>query len=304
VLYGADSQKSPTRKLSESVQSEGVRVLSELLAEALRTRATTVIGVATEVFRRAANGIDFVARIREELGLNVHVVDQGMEALLGFRTAAAVSSVSTNELIMWDCGGASFQLVRSPDGIGKEMQMHLGRCGDSVANAMLLAIQGKQLSKEPTTNPVWPCEAHDLVAQLRAKLPQAPQWLLGSRGVVAIGGRNSMFFLLADMIYQGGVSGLEDEENTVDVDQEGCPRSAVMTVTAARLAIQSVAGDSEDRIRKQWCWRPNSDVASLVLPKLCLILASLESFGVRSFSWCRTVGNCPGVATMNIRTAQ
>ena len=80
------------------------------------------------------------------------------------------------------------------------MEMHLGHCGDSVANAMLLAIQGKRLPEELTTNPVSSFEADELVNELKSKMPQAPGWLQGSHSVVAIGGRNSMFCRLADMI--------------------------------------------------------------------------------------------------------
>jgi len=297
VLYGVDARRTGGR-LSEDVQQEGLAVLRSLLQDAEKAQAHTVVGVATEVFRRTSNGSEYVARISEELGLPVRVVDQSVEALLGFRTAGAISKIPESELVMWDCGGGSFQLVASPPAGGEQLRMHLGAFGDAVVTAMLVEMQGRSFAAKQSPNPVSNKEACDLISLLLERLPTAPSWLKGSQGVVAIGGRNSMFFLLADMVNSGVCDAFVNGEDlgTVQVDSDNCPESCELTAAAAKAAIKAAAGCSEDDLAKQWCWRPNSDPPAMVLPKLCLIAASLESFGISSFVWSRTVGNCPGIA--------
>jgi len=299
VLYGVDAKRTGGI-LSDGVQEEGLAVLRSLLEDVKKSQAQSVVGVATEVFRRASNGSEFVARIREELGLPVRVVDQSVEALLGFRTAGAISKIPESELVMWDCGGGSFQLVAAPADGETQLRMHLGAFGDAVVTAMLVEMQGRSFAAKQSPNPVSNKEACDLVSRLLERLPTAPSWLKGSQGVVAIGGRNSMFFLLADMIHSGvcdafAANGEEEDLGSVQVDNDGSPESCELTAAAAKAAIKAAAGCSEEELAQRWCWRPNSDPPAMVLPKLCLIVASMESFGITSFSWSRTVGNCPGI---------
>lgn len=294
VLYGIDARQTASGSLSQKVQDEGLSVLRTLLTEAAALRAESAVGVATEVFRRASNGPAFVERIRNELSLAVRVVDQSVEALLGFRTACALSAIPQWELVMWDCGGGSFQLVAAPEGLDGPLQMHLGALGDAVATAMLVELQGRSFTAAQSPNPVQLSEAQELTTRLVQRLPSTPAWLRDSEGVVAIGGRNSMFFLLADMMLKGlvAVDGCK-----VEADDEGYPESCTITATIAHLAIEAVAGCLEGELSARWCWRPNSDPPSMVVPKLCLIAASMEGFGLRTCRWRRTVGNCPGLAT-------
>ena len=50
-----------------------------------------IAAIATEVFRKAPNGPEFLARVRAETGIDVHPISQDVEAELGFRTALAFS---------------------------------------------------------------------------------------------------------------------------------------------------------------------------------------------------------------------
>lgn len=294
VLYGIDSKRNSDGCLSEAVQQEGLKALQALLAEAAAFEPIKSTAVATEIFRRAPNGKDFARRISEELGILVSVIDQTQEALLGLRTAAALAPIPLDELVMWDCGGCSFQWVSHDPtrNMNSELNMLLGDLGDSVATALLVEIQGCSLKEKKTPNPTTLEEAQELVKRLKERMPIAPNWLHGSRGVVAIGGRNSLCFLMADMLLSGTV--LADGADSV-ADQEGNPIACTITMGCVLAALEVVVEQSDETLYKQWCWRLNSDPPSMVVPKLCLILASMERFNLESIAWRRTVGSCSGI---------
>merc|ERR1719189_1173206 len=81
--------------------------------------------IATEVFRKAANGEQYLAQIKEEFGLAVDMVSQDLEAELGFRTAAALHDGRAQDLICWDSGGASFQIT-TPSMDGGPLRSYVG----------------------------------------------------------------------------------------------------------------------------------------------------------------------------------
>eukprot|EP00746_Dinoflagellata_sp_MGD_P002698 gnl/MRDRNA2_/MRDRNA2_105272_c0_seq1.p1 gnl/MRDRNA2_/MRDRNA2_105272_c0~~gnl/MRDRNA2_/MRDRNA2_105272_c0_seq1.p1 ORF type:complete len:386 (+),score=79.14 gnl/MRDRNA2_/MRDRNA2_105272_c0_seq1:132-1160(+) len=293
VLYGISSKQSSDGCLTEAIQQEGLKTLKEMLAAADTLKPKCITAVATEVFRRAPNGREFARRISEEVGICVSVIDQSQEAQLGLFTAAALAPIPLKELIMWDCGGSSFQLVScGPSGIDGELQMLLGPLGDSVATALLVEIQGCHLKDKHTPNPATHEECKELIKRLKQCMPVVPEWLHGSQGVVGIGGRNSLFFLLADMLLSGAVV---SEGATSTADEDGAPIAASITAASVRPALDAVVNKPDEVLHQQWCWRPNSDPPSMVAPKLCLISASMEHFGIESIIWRRTVGSCPGI---------
>lgn len=294
VLYGMDSKKNSDGCLSEAVQQDGLETLKKMLIEASAFEPKKSTAIATEVFRRAPNGRDFARRISKELGIFVSVIDQTQEARLGLSTAAALASVPREELIMWDCGGSSFQWVardvmHSAEG---ELNMLLGALGDAVATALLVEIQGCHLMNKQTPNPATLEEAEELVKRLKERMPTAPQWLLGSKGVVAIGGRNSLCFLMADMLLSKAV--VADGASSIG-DQDGDPMACTITVPCVVNALGQVVDKTDEILQEKWCWRSNSDPPSMVAPKLCLIKASMEHFGLQSIQWRRTAGSCSGI---------
>lgn len=312
VLYGVDLRRSADGRLSEAVQARGLAELGRLVREAKALGSKRLAAVATEAFRRAPNGSEFVSRIKKEVGLEIRIIDQRLEARLGFCTAAAVSDVSAGDLISWDCGGASYQLVMAgPDAAAGEYSAYCGALGDAVATAALVELQGRSFAEVPSPNPVSLPEAEALVQRLQERMPEPPAWLRGARGVVAIGGRNSMFALLADMLRADAedvpIGALPDSEakKRLDMAEQGrgkcdgegpdLPTACAVSLAAAWAAVRANVGLSEEELARRWCWRPNSDPPSMVLPKLCLIIASLTKFEIETAQWRRTVGCCPGV---------
>ena len=86
VPFGSDLMRSRDGCLSSSIQDSGITIFLELKREAEKLGATEFSAIATEVFRRAANGKAYLAKILD-LGVPVAMLSQKEEALLGYTSA-------------------------------------------------------------------------------------------------------------------------------------------------------------------------------------------------------------------------
>src|SRR6185503_20940993 len=69
-------------RLSAEAMNAGVRTLATFRTLAERQGVTRFKAVATSAVREAKNGGDFVQRVRDEIGLEVHVISAEQEARL------------------------------------------------------------------------------------------------------------------------------------------------------------------------------------------------------------------------------
>ncbi len=72
---------------------------------------TRVRLIATEACRIAINGPDFIARVREEVGLSLEVVDRETEAHLAASGCAALADDQAEGVVLFDIGGGSSEIV-------------------------------------------------------------------------------------------------------------------------------------------------------------------------------------------------
>lgn len=75
--------------------------------------------IATEACRIAANGSDFIERVRDEVGLYLEVVDRETEAHLAATGCAALADSEAESVVLFDIGGGSSEIVwlaRDPRG--------------------------------------------------------------------------------------------------------------------------------------------------------------------------------------------
>src|SRR6185312_15158514 len=73
--------------------------------------------IATEACRAAENGQDFLVRVREQVGIELEIVDRETEARLAATGCTPLVDPQADGVILFDIGGGSSELVR------------LGRCG-------------------------------------------------------------------------------------------------------------------------------------------------------------------------------
>ncbi len=67
--------------------------------------------IATEACRAAANGGEFLARVEEELGVELEIVDRETEAHLAAAGCAALADPQAKAIVLFDIGGGSTEVV-------------------------------------------------------------------------------------------------------------------------------------------------------------------------------------------------
>jgi exopolyphosphatase/guanosine-5'-triphosphate,3'-diphosphate pyrophosphatase len=67
--------------------------------------------IATEACRLAENGADFTARVEEELGLRLEIVDRRTEAYLAVTGCASLADPRAQSVIVFDIGGGSTEIA-------------------------------------------------------------------------------------------------------------------------------------------------------------------------------------------------
>jgi exopolyphosphatase/guanosine-5'-triphosphate,3'-diphosphate pyrophosphatase len=67
--------------------------------------------IATEACRSAMNGADFIARVRDETGLDLEIVDRETEAHLAAEGCSALADPRAECVILFDIGGGSSEVV-------------------------------------------------------------------------------------------------------------------------------------------------------------------------------------------------
>ena len=72
------------------------------------TRARTI---ATEACRSAANGADFVAVVRDRLGIELEIVDRETEAHLAAAGVGDLADKDARSTVMFDIGGGSSEII-------------------------------------------------------------------------------------------------------------------------------------------------------------------------------------------------
>lgn len=259
--------------LSSAIQDQGMEVMRALVAKCqeLGVGAGSRCAVATEVFRKASNGADYLRRVKEELGLEAPIVTQDAEARLGFLTAVALQGRPEDEVVCWDSGGGSFQMT-SADPDGGPLRTFLGPLGSGNSLAMLVEeVQGRSFAEHPSPNPVSDADAAALVVKMKACLSEPPPWLRGAL-VTAIGGPNSMFQLAADVLGSSTYAG-----------------------DSVREALGRLIGRTDDDLAASYCQGGNREPPSLCVSKLCLLLAVMEHCGVAEVSFQQAIGSCAGL---------
>ena len=104
-----------TGELSDAAIERTIAAL-RICAEKLRRRNVTLArSVATEACRRAANGPDFIARVKRETGIMLDVISAEEEARLAVLGCHALLEPGGGPAVVFDIGGGSTELVLIDD---------------------------------------------------------------------------------------------------------------------------------------------------------------------------------------------
>lgn len=111
VQYQEELEKSPDGTFNEEVMQTGLDALKKSQEIAKKYKAEKVVAVATAAFRKAANVEEYIDRIHRETDVDVHIIDQNLEGILGFEATAAKLKAHPKNIVVWDIGGGSYQFT-------------------------------------------------------------------------------------------------------------------------------------------------------------------------------------------------
>lgn len=326
VSFGLDFMRSYDGMLSEDIQHFGLQTLRDLKYEAEALGATDFTAIATEVFRKAKNGEEYLERVRA-MGIPVRMLSQKTEAELGFHSVVAMTEMMFNtytappaigspptcatdadmdvavstrlqveidesEACVWDSGGASFQITTldptSSDG-RKSIRSYMGAFGTSVSTALLVRdVQGRVLMPGISANPVTADQIASYMTLIKAQLGEVPSWLKDRPLVGAAAGANSMFKLCCDILTQlnGGTAG------------SGTAVSS-FTLAEARRALAACLDKTDEQLLKYVDFE-FSEGPTVIVPKLALLNAVMYHTGIQRVYIVRCVGSCAGLMRNNL----
>ena len=103
---------SHSGRISDAAVSRAIEALA-ICRDKMRNRGVTRARlIATEACRAAQNGVEFRARIAEEVGLELEIIDRETEATLAATGCTPLIDPQAEGVVLFDIGGGSSELVR------------------------------------------------------------------------------------------------------------------------------------------------------------------------------------------------
>ena len=102
---------STTGRLSDAAMERTVDALRQCRNKLREHEPARMRLIATEACRSATNGAEFLARVEQELGLVLEIVDRQTEAALAVTGCADLIEADTAGALMFDIGGGSSELA-------------------------------------------------------------------------------------------------------------------------------------------------------------------------------------------------
>jgi exopolyphosphatase / guanosine-5'-triphosphate,3'-diphosphate pyrophosphatase len=112
---GADLDVSGV--LGTAAMERAAEAVGRMATLARQLGASRIEAVATSAVRDAANAEQFVARVRQEAGLELRVIDGAAEARLSYLSALAHFDLGVGRTVVMDIGGGSLELALAADGV-------------------------------------------------------------------------------------------------------------------------------------------------------------------------------------------
>ena len=335
IPYGVDWKSSSDGYLSQNIQQQGLalfHIMSDIIKEwnmknKSRYPNIHVIGVGTEVFRKAKNGKDFLKLVESKTNLKIELISQEKEAYIGFRTGeAALMTIDSKilkdefnytddlKLAVYDSGGGSFQITwinqSSKEFNESEFEQRLSKIlkpnGLAPTLKDLLPLQKKSQDESP--NPVSLEIAMELVNSLITKYIDAEEIkCLNNENsdtlFLSIGGINSHVRLAADVIrcleYEESIKGQEkDLENTMDFVIGSKLNSTIshfsFTEESVTNALKRICFKKDCEL-ELFAYYNDAEPVSYMVPKLCILLSVLKGYEISKIHWIMCCGSCYGL---------
>ena len=105
------SEFTSRKAISESAMERTIRGLIDFRRNITSLRVDKVIAVATGVVRKAKNSLDFIQKVKEEAGIEIHPISGEIEAKLSARGALLPVNSEFDRALIFDIGGGSTEFI-------------------------------------------------------------------------------------------------------------------------------------------------------------------------------------------------
>lgn len=102
---------STTGRLSDAAMERTIEALRQCRNKLNEHQPARMRLIATEACRAASNGVEFIARVKTELGMELEIVDRQTEASLAVTGCADLIEEESDGALMFDIGGGSSELA-------------------------------------------------------------------------------------------------------------------------------------------------------------------------------------------------
>lgn len=171
-------------RISASMLDAGCAAIERIKEHVREYGPQEFSGVGTAAFRKALNGHELLERVQNEQGVRILLVNQEMEAEIGFLTALqeltsnrhSEKEVTENKnIVVWDVGNGSFQITTTSTFQDQKYNDYSGALGNQTTLAILLEILKKDATQSP--NPTPEASVHELVKKIQEAMAPVPVWL-------------------------------------------------------------------------------------------------------------------------------
>ena len=272
--HDASSDGGGTSGFSAAIQQEGLQAIQRMIDETENFKPDQTAAVATEAFRKAANGPQFAELVARTCDLPVTIATSQQEADFGFQTAAAVSGIDAADLVSWDCGAGSFQLNTLDCG------SHVDSHGSGTVAALAQPLRDSGMSPQSV--------AQELMSSLTESLTPVPPTVaeaIEMHTVVAIGSQHSMF---NQQRILSGKSEFSQRDVERSIEEVVALHPTQLPGLEMERSRQYGDVDDQDEIRCH-------ENATYMVPKLVLLLAVMRHAGIHHATFLKTNGNCEGL---------
>jgi exopolyphosphatase / guanosine-5'-triphosphate,3'-diphosphate pyrophosphatase len=242
-----------TGVLSDAAVDRVLATLTEYGAIIEEQRPERAVAVLTSAVRDAANGDDFLARVREQQdGLDARVIDGDEEARLTFRGATSELSPTGTPTVVIDVGGGSTELVV---GRGDDVSFHVS------TQAGVVRHTERHLASDPPTRPELDALAQDVRAIYEKSVP--PESREAPRTAIAVAGTATSLGAIDLDLECFSADKIHGHEVSLDT----CRRILARLASMPEVERREVRGLHPDR-------------APTIVAGVVMIIEALELFGL------------------------
>lgn len=175
VQLSNDLASSSDGTFSLKIQQQVKEILTTYKQIAEEHKVQRYGGAATEAYRNAKNGDEFISQISKEFNFPIQIINQEEEARLGFLTAVEQSKQNPEDIVVWDNGSGSFQITWMNNQLIHSYLGHFGKV--PMKNLVITEVQGKSIKEHNSPNPISKSEAVKAKALLVQALNTPPESL-------------------------------------------------------------------------------------------------------------------------------